>query len=325
MAGAGDWAVAERLAEEAEGLIEEGERAAWTRLAVRSARTERLMGLGELDACADEMRRLLADSEAIESPGHIADARVALAGLAILRGEVPALDEQLRPVVEAVVDERPKSLDLLEVPRWLVVVELLALHGLFDEAHAVAEAVRRLYDSPWADYALAIASVGDEAPAAAAERVLAACASLEAAGFHLEPGRMRMAAIRVLAARPDGRAAAATLARAAHERFAELGSAAWCRWLEARLRELGEPIPRHARAGGGLTRRELDVLELLAEGLTNRAIAERLVISEATAIRHVANIYAKLGAHRRTEAVHIATERGLLGAAAHGQSAAKDT
>ena len=54
-------------------------------------------------------------------------------------------------------------------------------------------------------------------------------------------------------------------------------------------------------------------------------IAERLVISEATAIRHVANIYAKLGVHRRGEAVRIAMERGLIETTPSGRSATPST
>ena len=54
------------------------------------------------------------------------------------------------------------------------------------------------------------------------------------------------------------------------------------------------------------------MLGLVAEGLTNREIAERLVISQNTAIRHVANIFAKLGAGSRAQAVRLAAERGLI-------------
>ena len=61
-----------------------------------------------------------------------------------------------------------------------------------------------------------------------------------------------------------------------------------------------------------LTRRELDVMHLLAEGRTNRQIGESLFISEKTASVHVSNILAKLDAGGRTEAVAIAAQRGLL-------------
>jgi DNA-binding NarL/FixJ family response regulator len=61
----------------------------------------------------------------------------------------------------------------------------------------------------------------------------------------------------------------------------------------------------------GLSPRELEVLALLAEGLSNRQIADRLVISEKTAIRHVSNIFGKLGVGTRAQAVRIAVEQGL--------------
>ena len=61
-----------------------------------------------------------------------------------------------------------------------------------------------------------------------------------------------------------------------------------------------------------LTPREREVLELLAHGLTNRQIAERLRISEHTAKFHVAAVSAKLGAASRTEAVSLGVRRGLI-------------
>jgi DNA-binding NarL/FixJ family response regulator len=61
-----------------------------------------------------------------------------------------------------------------------------------------------------------------------------------------------------------------------------------------------------------LTRRELDVLAAMADGLPNKAIASRLGISDQTVKFHVASIIGKLGAANRTQAVRIALRRGLL-------------
>lgn len=61
-----------------------------------------------------------------------------------------------------------------------------------------------------------------------------------------------------------------------------------------------------------LTRRELEVLQMLAGGLSNKEIAARLNISEHTAKFHVASILGKLGAGSRTEAVAIGIRRGLV-------------
>ena len=61
-----------------------------------------------------------------------------------------------------------------------------------------------------------------------------------------------------------------------------------------------------------LTARELQVLQLVAQGLPNKGIARRLGISENTAKFHVASLCGKLGASSRTEAVTIAARRGLI-------------
>lgn len=61
-----------------------------------------------------------------------------------------------------------------------------------------------------------------------------------------------------------------------------------------------------------LTLRELDTLRLVAEGLSNQAVADRLVVTQATVKSHLAHAYAKLGAQSRTEALSIARERGLI-------------
>jgi DNA-binding NarL/FixJ family response regulator len=60
------------------------------------------------------------------------------------------------------------------------------------------------------------------------------------------------------------------------------------------------------------TERELDVLRLVAQGLTNRAIARRLHVSEATVKTHLVHAFSKLGVDDRTAAVTAALERGLL-------------
>jgi two-component system nitrate/nitrite response regulator NarL len=72
------------------------------------------------------------------------------------------------------------------------------------------------------------------------------------------------------------------------------------------------PQPATPIAGEALTAREREVLELVAAGLPNKAIARELGISEHTAKFHVGSLLAKLGAASRTEAVTIATRRGIL-------------
>ena len=61
-----------------------------------------------------------------------------------------------------------------------------------------------------------------------------------------------------------------------------------------------------------LTERELEVLHLLAQGMPNKEIAGKLVISERTAKFHVSSIMSKLGATNRTEAVSLAAQKGII-------------
>lgn len=61
-----------------------------------------------------------------------------------------------------------------------------------------------------------------------------------------------------------------------------------------------------------LTARELEVLELLAEGMANKEIANQLVVSEATVKTHLVHIFTKLGVDTRTAAVAAAVDRGLI-------------
>jgi DNA-binding NarL/FixJ family response regulator len=69
---------------------------------------------------------------------------------------------------------------------------------------------------------------------------------------------------------------------------------------------------RERVAAEHLTAREIQVVELLAEGLSNKAIASRLGISDQTVKFHVASLSGKLGAANRTDAVRRAVRRGLI-------------
>ena len=62
----------------------------------------------------------------------------------------------------------------------------------------------------------------------------------------------------------------------------------------------------------GITPRELEILELIAAGLSNREIGERVHVSENTVKTHSSRIFAKLGAQRRTQAVQLAKELRLI-------------
>ena len=62
----------------------------------------------------------------------------------------------------------------------------------------------------------------------------------------------------------------------------------------------------------GITPRELEVLNLIAEGLSNKEMAERLFVSENTVKTHASRVFDKLGASRRTQAVQFAKNQGLI-------------
>ena len=84
------------------------------------------------------------------------------------------------------------------------------------------------------------------------------------------------------------------------------------------------PVPVHVPVTGpfqrndaraqqlGITPRELDILEAIAAGLSNREIGERLFVSENTVKTHTARLFDKLSARRRTQAVQRAKEEGLI-------------
>jgi two-component system, NarL family, response regulator LiaR len=78
------------------------------------------------------------------------------------------------------------------------------------------------------------------------------------------------------------------------------------------------PTPNFAAADDtvrqrlGITRRELEILELVARGLSNREIGETLFVSENTVKTHCSRAFDKLGARRRTQAVQRSKELGLL-------------
>jgi len=62
----------------------------------------------------------------------------------------------------------------------------------------------------------------------------------------------------------------------------------------------------------GITKRELEILELIAQGMSNREIAEKLFVSENTVKTHSSRLFDKLSAKRRTQAVQIGKEMGLI-------------
>jgi ATP/maltotriose-dependent transcriptional regulator MalT len=101
--------------------------------------------------------------------------------------------------------------------------------------------------------------------------------------------------------------------------FSELGAKPYRQEVEKELVALGAQVTPLSsdREGGrlnraGLTRRQIEVLGKLAQGMTNREIAEELVLSPRTVEMHVANVLNKLGCNNRAEAVARGAELGLF-------------
>ena len=126
--------------------------------------------------------------------------------------------------------------------------------------------------------------------------------------FEAAEARIELATTLVALGRAD---VAEREATAALDQLRELGAEAEVervrRLLEGAIRsdDAGPPLPE-------LTPREREVLRLVAEGLTNRQIAERLVVSEHTVHRHVTNMLRKLDLPSRTAAAALAARLGLL-------------
>lgn len=125
----------------------------------------------------------------------------------------------------------------------------------------------------------------------------------------LESARARIAFAQALHESGEGqlaireaRVAAASLERLGANREADAASAL--------VRELGGPARTGAKGIGTLSKREIEVLRLLGEGLSNAEIAARLYISTKTAGNHVSNVLSKLGLRNRSEAAAVAVRSG---------------
>jgi DNA-binding NarL/FixJ family response regulator len=138
---------------------------------------------------------------------------------------------------------------------------------------------------------------------------------LAASGAPFEIARVRLDLAAVLGTLGRQRAARREI-EAALASLHELGANGEAARAQAMLRRLPSARPATATGTpdgplGQLSRRELEVLAIVAEGLTNQEIAERLVLSEHTVHRHVTNILRKLRLPSRAAAASLAARHGL--------------
>jgi DNA-binding CsgD family transcriptional regulator len=306
LCASGRWSEAEALMVEALGPDDA------PNLDHRAVTVSHLAGLRLEQGRVDEAAELLAPYEDwVTTCGS-------LARVHLRRGELDQAAAVLRRGLSELVGDAVRSAPLLAT---LVEVELTrgdaaAAGEAAGELAAVAGAV----DLPAvrAEAAVAEGRVAAAAGDAGAARTAfaAAKAMLGPGQRPLDLGRVRLELARALDAAGD-RPGAVAEARAALAGFDRLGAVAARDQAAALLRswgDTGRPRPRDAdELDASLTRREREVLSLVAEGLTNPQIAERLYISPKTAEHHVGRVLTKLGVRSRAEAAALAVRLGAAG------------
>jgi DNA-binding CsgD family transcriptional regulator len=195
---------------------------------------------------------------------------------------------------------------LLAAPLLARLVEAQLAAGDLDDARVAAADLRALAEGGSRDRVKAAALVADGRVAAyegspEAERLFRDAVNAYAdLGLRLDCARARLLLARAAVIRSP--AEAVDVARRAKRELESLGAEHEADEAAALLRALGARGRSRPRATGALTGREIDVMRLVAEGLTNAEIAGRLYISPKTVEHHVARIYRKLDIRTRGEA-----------------------
>lgn len=221
---------------------------------------------------------------------------------------VELVDRYLRRFPGSHMVERCSGLEIV-VRAKLRMGDVAGAHSALEELAEIANRVATgaLRGAAIVAKGLVSAAAGDHDEARrsfedAHDLFFASGATFDAARVKVELARALGALDREAAARREVEAALATFRRLGANRDAARAEAMLTR---APVRQMSDgPLAE-------LSNRELEVLALLADGLTNREIADRLVISEHTAHRHVSNILGKLGVPSRSAAASLAGRHGV--------------
>lgn len=268
-----------------------------------------------------ELLRLCGELESAEAAYREASAygRSPQPGLALLRLAQGRRDEAVAAVTR-VLDEHPvggrADAAVRRAPVLAAAIEVGLAVGDLTAAEEATTELEQVADDFGSDYlraaaasargAVVLASGAAAEGAAVLRDALTRWQRLEAP---YEAARVR--ALIGRACRAMGDLDTATLEiEAARATFEELGAAPDVAAMDALLTDTDADAP-DGRAPGGLTPREVEVLELVATGASNREVAETLVISERTVARHLSNLFTKLGVSTRSAATAWAYEHGL--------------
>jgi ATP/maltotriose-dependent transcriptional regulator MalT len=252
-------------------------------------------------------------SELLDGVGPGATAQLCRAWIALDEGDARRAGE----LAERLLRQTPEDRRLNRAPALELLVRSCVARGDLDGAAAALETLRELARSVGTPLLQAHADAAEGSLASAAadhersRRLLEdAVDSFQRAGIPFEAAQARvdLATTMLALGRPE---AAEREAAAALERLSALGADAEAARARSIVR-VAVGVSEPQRPGTGLTRREREVLGLLAEGLTNRLIAKRLVVSEHTVHRHVTNILRKLDLPSRTAAAAHAVRAGLV-------------
>ena len=269
-------------------------------------RAERISPLVRLAELRVRQGRFEAAERLLEGSEWHPSARRSLAAIALARGDLALAEDLARLCFEGENPSDPVCGPLLE---QLVDIQLLR-HDLpaaretrdrLSGLAAVCEDERCAIRTSFLAMGRVLAAEGDER---SLPHLRAALEGFSALDLPLEAAWARLALARALAS--SSRAAAVSEARLALGTFEGLGAARDADAAAGLLRELGSFGRASPRGHGALTRRETEVLSLLAAGLSNAQIGERLFISRRTAEHHVASILSKLDLRTRAEAAAYA-------------------